>query len=75
MPILPQKSLADLEEEEEYTKQRRRVLEEKVAIRELEQRMGKGSWRHFSMNGKKSGLNVSSIINWLKNQGGGSKKR
>lgn len=75
IPFMPQKSLSELEEEEEYTKQRRRVLEEKVAIKQLNDRLGKGSWRHFSSNGKRSGFQISSAINWLKNVGGGSTKK
>ena len=61
-----EKSLSDLEEETEYTKTRRQLLEEKLAVQQLEQKMGKGGWKVFSSNGQKSGLDFSRIKNWLK---------
>ncbi len=70
IPFLPQKSLADLEEEEEYQKQSRKVLEEKVAIAKLNQELKSHSaWKMFSNNGKKSGFQLQSAINWLKARG------
>ncbi len=75
VPFMPQKSLAELEEEEEYTKQQKRVLEEKVAIHELKQRLGNGGWKMFSNNGRRSGFLLTAALNWLRNQGGRSKKQ
>jgi len=72
--LMPQKSLADMEEEEEHLKQQRRLLEEKVAIKQLKDRLGQGGWKLFSSNGKKSGFSLQSALAWLRNQGGGSKK-
>jgi hypothetical protein len=62
----PEKSLAEMEEEIEVTKTRRQLLEEKAAVQQLEAKMGSGSWKMFSSNGKKSGLDTSKIWNWLK---------
>ncbi len=59
-------SLSELEEETEYLKSKRELLEERATIRQLEERLGKGSWRTFSSNGKRSGLNFESVRNWLK---------
>lgn len=59
-------SLSDLEEEEEYQRQNRKVLEEKVAIHELNQKLGKGGWKLFSSNGQKSGFSISKAIAWLR---------
>ncbi len=61
-----EKSLGEMEEEHEALKEKRSILEEKVAIKRLEEKMGKGSWRFFSSNGKRSGLSLSSIRSWLR---------
>ncbi len=64
--LKPDKSLSEMEEEIEYTKTKRQLLEEQAAIKQLEEKMGKGSWKIFSSNGKKSGLDTSRIVAWLK---------
>ena len=60
------KSLEEMEEEHQLLKEKRNILEEKAAIKALEDRMGKGGWRAFSSNGKRSGFSVKSALNWLK---------
>ena len=60
------KTLAELQEEDEYLDTEVSVTRKKAMIKALNARMGKGSWRLFSDNGKKSGLNWGRIKNWLK---------
>jgi hypothetical protein len=70
IPFMPQKSLSDLEEEEEYSKQKHRVLEEKVAIAKLNQELKSHSaWKMFSSNGRRSGFSLAAAVNWLKQRG------
>ena len=64
--LKPAQSLDDLEEEKQLLQEKRSVLEEKVAIRGLEQKLGKGGWRLFSSNGKRSGFSVGRALAWLK---------
>ncbi len=61
-----EKSLADLEEETEYQKSKKELLQEKVAIKQLEERLGKGGWKMFSDNGKRSGFSLARAWSWLK---------
>ncbi len=66
MPLFgSEKSLSDIEQETEVAKSKRELLEEKVAIRQLEERLGKGGWRLFSNNGKRSGFSLSKAKQWL----------
>ena len=64
--LTPRKSLEELEEEIEYSKTKRDLLQEQAAIKEIEQKMGKGSWKMFSNNGQRSGLSLSKMLNWLR---------
>ncbi len=67
---MPQKSLSDLEEEEEYSKQKRRVLEEKVAIAKLNEELkSRSAWKMFSSDGRRKSFNLQAAINWLKARG------
>ena len=59
-------SLEEMEEEHSLLKERRSMLEEKVAIKQLEERLGKGGWKLFSTNGKMSGFSPRNALNWLK---------
>lgn len=58
-------TLGELEENLEYKKTEHEIAQEEAAIAELKARGMR--WQDFSTNGKRSGLNLSSIINWLKN--------
>jgi hypothetical protein len=70
LPFMPQKSLSDLEEEEEYQKQSRKVLEERVAIAKLKQELKSNSaWKMFSSDGSRKGFNLQSALNWLRARG------
>jgi len=70
MGLLPQKSLADMEEEHETLKQKRTNLEEKVAIAKLNQELKSHSaWKMFSSDGTKKSFNLQAAINWLKARG------
>ena len=64
--LTPKKSLSDLEEETEYAKTNKELLQEKVAIKQLNERLGEGSWKFFSNNGKRSGFSLKAALEWLK---------
>jgi hypothetical protein len=61
-----EKSIEEMEEEHSILKERRSNLEEKVAIKQLEERLGKGGWKNFSSNGRLSGFSLRNAMNWLK---------
>ena len=61
-----QKTLAELQEENEVLDTQLSVAQKRAMINRLEAQMGKGSWRLFSDNGSKSGINFSRIWHWLK---------
>lgn len=67
--LTPRKSLEELEEEIEYSKTRRELLQEQAVIKEIEGKMGKGSWKMFSDNGKRSGFSLSKGLAWLRKIG------
>ncbi len=60
------KTLADLEEEEEQLDTEISVAKKRAMLREVDSRMGKGGWRKFSDNGKKSGINWARVWAWLR---------
>ena len=60
------KSLEEMEEEHQLLREKRSILEERAAIKAVEERMGKGGWRAFSSNGKMSGFSIKNALNWLK---------
>lgn len=62
-----EKSLAELQEEDERLDSEISVSRKKVLLKSLDSRMGKNSWKLFSNNGQKSGIDFHRIINWLKN--------
>ena len=64
--LKPKKSLEELEEEIEYSKTKRELLQEQAAIKEIEQRMGKGSWKMFSSDGSRQRFSLSKALNWLR---------
>ena len=59
-------SLAELQEEDERLDTELSVAQKKAVIKQLDDKMGKGSWKIFSDNGKMSGLNWHRVLNWLK---------
>lgn len=60
------KSLDELEEEEAVVTKKRQILEQKVAIKALNERLGSGGWKAFSSNGKLSGFSPRRAMDWLK---------
>jgi len=60
------KTLSELQEEDERLDTEVSVTRKRAMIKAIEAKMGKGSWRLFSDNGKLSGLNWTRIKNWLK---------
>lgn len=65
-PFLARKSLSELQEEDELLDYKLSITKKKAMIKELEHREGKGSWKIFSNNGKKMGVNFQRVKNWLK---------
>lgn len=61
-----QKSLAELQEEDEQLSTEVSIAKKRAMIRELKQKYGSGYVRAFSDNGKRSGLNWSRAWAWLK---------
>lgn len=60
------KTLAESQEEDERLTTEVSIARKRAMIRELERREGKGSWKMFSDNNKKSGINFSRVWAWLK---------
>ncbi len=65
-PFKSEPSLSDLEEKEQFLDQKRKVKEEELAIKQLNDKLGEGKWKLFSSNGKKSGFSLSKALAWLK---------
>lgn len=61
-----QKTLAELQDEDEQLDTTLSVARKKAMIKELERQQGRGSWRMFSDNGKASGINWQRIRAWLR---------
>ena len=66
-------SLEEMEEEYERKNEQlravktdREILEQKVAMKQLNDRLGKGGWKAFSSNGKLNGFSLKSAMSWLK---------
>ena len=59
-------SLADLQERDETLDTKLSIAQKQAAIRELEERGGRGFWKSFSSNGQKSGIDFGRVINWIK---------
>ena len=62
-----EKTLTELQEEEEHLNAEVSVSRKKVLLDRLEAKLGKGSAKRFSSNGKKSGIDFQRIKAWLKN--------
>ena len=62
----PKPTLSELQEEDDYKTTELSVARKQALIDELEGKNGKGSWKLFSDNGKKSGINFKKVWNWLK---------
>ncbi len=65
-PFKSKPSLAELQDKDEYLSTKLSIREKEAAIKELEQRMGKGSWKIFSSDGTKGGISWQRVYNWLK---------
>lgn len=65
-PFGGEKSLTELEEADDRLDTELSIAKKRAMIRQLEERGGQGSWRAFSSNGKKSGLDFGAIWRWLK---------
>lgn len=76
MPLNPfkkEKSLDELQEEDDRLSQELSILKKqqeaakiRQAMRQLDERGGKGFWRKFSDNGGKSGFSVGKALSWLR---------
>ena len=55
-----EKSLAELEEEDEALDTKLSLTRKKAMIKEAERQLGKGGWRMFSDNNKMSGIDAVS---------------
>ena len=60
------KSLEELQEEDEGLTTDVSIAKKRALIRELEAREGTGSWKMFSENGKRSGVDFRKIWAWLR---------
>lgn len=63
-PFKSKPTLSELQEEDEYKATELSIAQKKAMIEELNHR-GK-SWKTFSDNGQKSGINFQKIWAWLK---------
>ena len=61
-----QKTLAEIQEEDELAAANLSLTKKRAMIYRLERQMGKGSWRNFSDNGKRSGVNFGRVRAWLR---------
>ena len=59
-------TLADLQEEDERLETEISVARKRLIIKEIDNRGGKGFWRKFSNNNKKSGMDWHRAWNWLR---------
>lgn len=59
-------SLTELQEQDEYLTAEVSVRKKQAMIKQLERRMGKGSWKIFSSDGTHKGISFERIRNWLK---------
>lgn len=77
MPLNPfhkEKTLDELQEEDDrlsqevsVEKKRQELQRIKMAMKQVDERGGKGMWKKFSSNGKTSGLSLGSMVSWLRN--------
>ena len=76
MPLNPfkkEKTLDELQEEDDRLSQELSILKKqqeaakiRLAMRQLDERGGKGFWRKFSDNGKSGGFSLGKAIAWLR---------
>ncbi len=59
-------SLSELQERDDFLTTKLSVTRKQALINELEGKAGKGSWKLFSDNQKKSGINFKAVWNWLR---------
>lgn len=64
--LKPDKTLSELEEDEEYLKQRVAVARQRAMLKELEQREGKGAWKRLGLSDDGKRPSVGRIWQWLK---------
>lgn len=62
-----EKTLAELQEEDDRLDAEVSVSRKRVLLQRLEGRLGRGSAKRFSSNGKKSGIDFARIKAWLRN--------
>ncbi len=65
-PFKSEPSLSDLEEKEQFLDQKRKVKEEELAIKQLNDKLGEGKWKLFSSDKSRKGFNLKAALNWLK---------
>ena len=65
-PFKHKPTLEELQRKNEYADEELSLSRKKALMAELEARAGKYKWQEMSDNGKKSGINFSRIIAWLK---------
>ena len=61
-----EKTLTELQETDERLETEVSVAKKRAMLRELEARAGAGSWKMFSDDGTKRGVNISRVWQWLK---------
>jgi hypothetical protein len=66
LPFGKTKTLTELEEDDDRLDTELSIAKKRAMIKQLEERGGEGSWRAFSSNGKKSGLDWKAIWHWLR---------
>jgi hypothetical protein len=60
------KSLTELEEDDDRLDTELSIAQKRAAIRRLEEQSGQGSWKAFSSNGKKGGIDWGAVGRWLR---------
>lgn len=65
-PFKSEPSLSELEEKEQFLDQKRKVKEEELAIKQLNDKLGQGKWKLFSSDGSRKNFSLSKAISWLK---------
>lgn len=66
MALFGKKSLSDLQEEDDRLTTELSVARKRALIRRLEEVGGQGSWRMFSGDGTKRGVDFSAVKRWLR---------
>jgi len=59
-------TLEELQQRNEYADQELSLKKKQALMRELDQKGGKDKWKEMSSDGKKSGVSIQKVIQWLK---------